>query len=188
MAEEKKQQKTSDRLRETVSSFMSDKKRLQAVGLAGGLLVLSLLAFFLLVLPWQDAGSAAYRGGSPATRLSTTGAADLQEQSGDLLPQAHRTEETDPEDIKKPDYFSGPAKLVGLLTGGKRGDLAIIETPFATYLATKGELIDDYWTLAEIAEDYVLLRAEGKSHRLEMKAEASPVLPDEPEGEGEEEQ
>lgn len=65
------------------------------------------------------------------------------------------------------DPFAGPMALKGIIRGGAN-DTAIIEVGGATFVAGKGSLIADAWTVAEIGSASVTLKAGDQQVKLEF--------------------
>lgn len=103
----------------------------------------------------------------------------VEEDDGEaqMLPQMTRIE-GDYTDIRDP--FAEPGELKGIIAGGGGADMAIIETARGTYVASQGELIDDYWKLREIHRDKVVLEAQGERVILGFDEDDDPRVTDDP--------
>ncbi len=57
------------------------------------------------------------------------------------------------------DPFSDPMRLTGIVSGGRGGDMAIIESSGIAYLVAVGDYVDDLWAVRQISGDMVIMRA-----------------------------
>ena len=102
------------------------------------------------------------------TRDKASGTFELSEGVSDVaevLPQHRR--ETDDEytsDIWTSfeagvDPFTDPMRLTGVVTGGRGGAMAIIESSGTAYIVAVGDYVDDLWAVRQITRDMVVMRA-----------------------------
>jgi len=64
------------------------------------------------------------------------------------------------------DPFSDPMRLTGTVTGGRIGDMAIIESSGTSYIVARHDFVDDLWAVHEVRPDSVVLRAHYKEVTL----------------------
>ena len=95
---------------------------------------------------------------------------DLVEQA-EVLPQQIRSNEDSEESdwsSSNPltDPFGGPMKLTGIVTGGRGGPMAIVESSGTSYIVSEGDYVDDLWAVHEISRDIVIMRAHNQEVSL----------------------
>lgn len=134
------------------------KKILPFTGIAAGILIPAAL-LYLLSLVFQGTAS---------------GVPYEDEESAEVLPQMTRTSTEYMEEANYRDPFTSPGVLVGVITGGRQGDMAIIETSRANYVVFEGDLVDDHWTVSEIGPEAVVLRAGGEVLNMTLSDERKP--------------
>ncbi len=88
------------------------------------------------------------------------------------------------------DPFSDPMRLTGTASGGRAGNMAIIESSGTSYIVTVNDYVDDLWSVREISADQVILRAHDKEVTLYLDKppvtrSLDPVQEEEDQGEGE---
>jgi len=57
------------------------------------------------------------------------------------------------------DPFSDPMRLTGVVTGGRGGAMAIIESSGTSYIVSVGDYVDDLWAVRQISSEMVTMRA-----------------------------
>ncbi len=118
-------------------------------------------------------------------------------KTAEVLPQQRRANSDnnnldDPSMIFDPtiDPFSDPMRLTGTASGGRDGNMAIIESSGISYIVTVDDYVDDLWSVREISADQVILRAHDKEVTLYLDKppvtrSLDPVQEEEDQGEGE---
>ena len=161
-----------------VREFFSGRSPILVAGIAAGVLLVAAGAVFFLTGIWRGPDSA-LPGDEQEQDAVSPGEeeVDKDDQHTEMLPQTTREED---EDRKIRDPFGEPAVLLGLISGGQGEDLAIIQASDTTYVASPGDIIDDYWTLSKIDGRRVVLEAEDEAYNLEFKASRSPDIVDDP--------
>ncbi len=66
------------------------------------------------------------------------------------------------------DPFIGPITLTGVIAGGKGSNVAILQIGNTTYVVSEGEVILDYWTVEEIENNFIILKAGENSHKVQL--------------------
>ncbi len=103
---------------------------------------------------------------------------DLVEQA-EVLPQQIRSNEDSEESDRSAfspltDPFGGPMKLTGIVTGGRGGSMAIVESSGTSYIVSEGDYVDDLWAVYEISRDIVIMRAHNQEVSLFL--DQAPVI------------
>ncbi len=125
-------------------------------------------------------------------------------ETAEVLPQQRRENEGDPggEDgeVKDDDVtitfdpsidpFTDPMRLTGTASGGRDGNMAIIESSGTSYIVAENDYVDDLWSVREVRADRVILRAHDKEVTLYLDKppetrSLSPERDEEDQGEGE---
>lgn len=57
------------------------------------------------------------------------------------------------------DPFADPMRLTGIVTGGRGGSMAIIESSGTSYIVSVGDYVDDLWAVRDITGSMVIMRA-----------------------------
>lgn len=88
------------------------------------------------------------------------------------------------------DPFSDPMRLTGTASGGRDGNMAIIESSGVSYIVSVNDYVDDLWSVREIGTDQVILRAHDQEVTLYLDKppvtrSLDPVQEEEDQGEGE---
>jgi len=88
------------------------------------------------------------------------------------------------------DPFTDPMRLTGTASGGRGGNMAIIESSGTSYIVAENDYVDDLWSVRDIRPDQVILRAHDKEVTLylDRPPETRSLIPDRDEddqGEGE---
>ncbi|GEM_PF-1396601 len=160
---------------EQIWEKMREERVLPALGMLAGGIVVFIAVFFLLSPLWQ--------GTLFGSETENDEVPDAGEEV-DMLPQMTR-EFTDWNEEFIRDPFESPGKLKGIVAGGPGDNMAIIETSRAAYVVTVGDIIDNYWTVAEIRRNEVLLEAHGEVLRLDIIPRDAPEVVEEPDEEEE---
>ncbi len=160
---------------EQIWEKVREERVLPAVGMLAGGIVVFIAVFFLLSPLWQGTLL-----GSETENEEITDA----EEEVEMLPQMTREFPDWEEEIIR-DPFESPGELKGIVAGGPGENMAIIETSRAAYVVTVGDVIDNYWTVAEIRRNEVLLEADGEVLRLDIIPRDAPEVVDEPDEEEE---
>ncbi|MEW6540174.1 MAG: hypothetical protein AB1402_00985 [Bacillota bacterium] len=130
-------------------------RRLRIVAAAGVVLVVIAAGTVAYAIRKPDAANVPNPQAPPATGTDKAG------QAYEVLPETKRPLDPPPEETseRKPikDPFAAPLELVGVILGGRGGDLAIIEAGGAAYVVSEGDLVQSVWTVAEIGPGTVLL-------------------------------
>lgn len=94
----------------------------------------------------------------------------VQQRHNPIIEDANNTEASSNilEGINDIDPFMGPVVLTGVIVGGSGKNVAILEIANNTYVVSEGEVILDYWTIEEIGENFVVLNAEDRTHRVSL--------------------
>jgi len=100
----------------------------------------------------------------------------IEDQIAEILPKTERTVEgdeltTSPGSIPK-DPFMGPMVLLGVITGGRDDNIAIIKSGNTTYVVKEGEQILDYWNLKAVNGDSAVLESDERETMLKLSGMA----------------
>ncbi|MFZ5644799.1 MAG: hypothetical protein ACOY46_14535 [Bacillota bacterium] len=110
----------------------------------------------------------AARNNSQPTVQGNPGAVD---KPPSVLPEARRSDTagqpTEGGEGQYRDPFAGPLVLKGVVRGGAK-DMAIIEVGDSAFVAEKGALVADTWTVEEIKSTSVTLKSGNKKIQLEF--------------------
>ncbi len=112
-----------------------------------------------------------FLGAGKNDQPAVQGSPKASENTPSVLPETRRSDPADrplaAEKNQARDPFAGPMALKGIIRGGTN-DTAIIEVGGATFVAGKGSLIADTWTVAEISSTCVTLKAGDQKVKLEF--------------------
>jgi len=61
---------------------------------------------------------------------------------------------------------TGPMILTGVVTGGRGGNMAIIESGGASYIVSEGDYVNDFWVVRRVYREMVVLRAHDREVSL----------------------
>lgn len=90
-------------------------------------------------------------------------------ETGEVLPQTIREPANADDAIWfSRDPFAAPLKLTGVISGGWGDPIAIIESGSAAYIVSVGDIINDVWTVAQIVNDTVVLKAPDREVKLQL--------------------
>lgn len=136
------------------------------IGILGVLVIIAVsLNFSLKKAPFPEVPK-----GDPEQEMAA-----LNKDLVQVLPQLERNDpfqadegEADKDWLKIADPFALPVELVGLIFGGRGGDLAIIKARKTTYIAGIGEKIAGAWEVMEINQNSVRLKSEIKEIVVEL--------------------
>ncbi|HIE13230.1 MAG TPA: hypothetical protein EYP63_07385 [Desulfotomaculum sp.] len=148
-----------------VVRFFKRYRRAIAVGGISAVVLLAGLGAFVVLGKTnltEDMTSGERHAKSPATVAGETYA---------YLPATTRATTYAPQEAAEAvvkDPFAGPMALLGVVLGGRGGDLALIEAGGYAYVAAEGEKVAGIWEVAEITEEAVLLKAGERERRLEL--------------------
>lgn len=81
--------------------------------------------------------------------------------------------------------FTDPMRLTGTASGGRDGNMAIIESSGTSYIVSENDYVDDLWSVREVSMDRVILRAHDKEVTLylDKPPETRSLVPDQDEDE-----
>ncbi len=129
--------------------------------LAFSIPILVILVVVVLIV-YSNPGVAKPGESVPALAESTN--PGLQGNPVEILPQTERPTDKGTDSGKegssetlKNDPFSGPLKLVGVLTGGGK-DMAVIESGGRSYVLQKGDVLEGGMTVESVASNEVRLK------------------------------
>lgn len=168
MAEEKKREGYFGILRERSGKLMFDKKLMAIVGGAAAIIIIALLVVYFGTKPQPQADLELSDDALPVN------SEDEEDEDGEILPQTERLREEEIGQTRSRDPFSSPPELQGLISGGGGENLAIIKTSNATYVAARGDLIEEYWTVEEVTEEKAVLSSEDEEFALIFGEEELP--------------
>ncbi len=134
------------------------------------LLLAVLLGVYSIFILRDHAASDAAVGDRESENLAT---GDETEVAGsvEVLPQQKRTDD-DEQEVgwtgfeANVDPFADPMKLTGVVTGGRSGAMAIIESSGTSYIVAEGDYVDDLWAVRIVTLDYAVLRAHNQEVTL----------------------
>ena len=158
--EQKKEENLKNSLKAIAKNITSNK-----LYLVTSVLLLSVFALIIVLVinPW-------------ASLSDENGNKSDQEGAITFLPTTTRTvdePETPLTPLQVRDPFSGVIVLRGVITGGKGGDLAVIETGSNAYVIGIGDPVAGDWTVVEIKKSSVLLTSINRELLLELGGKAS---------------
>ena len=147
--------------------------------IAGSILLLAVAGglYSVLIIAGRSAADQELTEGS---QESSVNGDDIVEQA-EVLPQQIRKDE-DSEDSgwstfnPMTDPFGGPMKLTGIVTGGRGGPMAIVESSGNSYIVSEGDYVDDLWVVFEVSPEVVIMRAHNQEVSLYL--DQAPVLRD----------
>jgi len=167
--------------------------------IAGAILFLAVAggAVSILILGDRTAEESAAEGEQEALN-------DEAPETAEVLPQQRREDEDDSGseggEVKddqvtytfnpSTDPFTDPMRLTGTASGGKGGNMAIIESSGTSYIVAENDYVDDLWSVREVRVDRVILRAHDQEVTLYLDKPPEtrslyPELDEEDQGEGE---
>ena len=133
-------------------------------------LYLGITGFVLLVVIWWLVYGFVILPGISAQDRSTADQGRIEAvnddeivQQAEVLPQQIRQDDSEERSwspfSSTSDPFGGPMKLTGIVTGGRGGGMAIVESSGTSYIVAEGDYVDDLWSVHRISLEQVVLRA-----------------------------
>jgi len=147
--------------------------------IAGSILLLAVAGglYSVLLIAGRSAADQELTEGS---QESSVNGDDIVEQAEVLPQQIRKDEDSEESDWSSfnpmTDPFGGPMKLTGIVTGGRGGSMAIIESSGNSYIVSEGDYVDDLWVVFEVSPEVVIMRAHNQEVSLYL--DQAPVLRD----------
>ena len=140
-------------------------------------LYLGITGFVLLVVIWWLVYGFVILPGISAQDRSTADQGRIEAvnddeivQQAEVLPQQIRQDDSEERSwspfSSTSDPFGGPMKLTGIVTGGRGGGMAIVESSGTSYIVAEGDYVDDLWAVYSISPSTVTMRAHNQEVSL----------------------